>query len=145
VKQNWVHNSQSTRVRPWGRALCFCLATFPLWTPVIGMQGLGNGTAVYAQFSPFGNNSERGRSTRQDQDPSQDTYDSRGNLGNTKKDPFAPTDTLSQDTTQVVAEDLKAIHREHNHKEQVITAGAFMATVVFLLAAMNNFNPRQSK
>lgn len=50
-----------------------------------------------------------------------------------------------KDTSAMDIDDVKNIHREFNHKEQVITASAFMGVMVFLLAGMNNFNPRRQQ
>lgn len=52
---------------------------------------------------------------------------------------------LAKDTSSLDIDDVKNIHREFDHREQVITAAAFMGVMVFLLAGMNNFNPRNQQ
>lgn len=51
----------------------------------------------------------------------------------------------AKDTASLDIDDVKNIHREFDHREQVITAAAFMGVMVFLLAGMNNFNPRSQQ
>jgi hypothetical protein len=131
------------------------LVALPLWAPFWGepqvqwdvqtskaqvVWEMKNGTTAFAQFSPLGSRINRLREQAKDNAP----YDPREGAA---RDPFDTTGTSTnpRDTAQVAVEDLKPIHREHDHKEQVITAGAFMGAVVFLLAAMNNFNPRAAK
>jgi hypothetical protein len=45
----------------------------------------------------------------------------------------------------IIEERPHVIERSYNHTEQVIAGGVFMASIIFLLTAMNNFNPRHDR
>lgn len=59
--------------------------------------------------------------------------------------PPADSTRPNKDSLALDIDDVKNIHREFDHREQVITASAFMGTLIFLMASMNNFNPKAKK
>jgi hypothetical protein len=66
--------------------------------------------------------------------------------------PVAPSSPAVGDTTGVDSavvvkpvlrgDTARVVMHQHNHRQQIITGGAIMATLIGVMVVMNNYNPR---